>query len=382
MDWKKNLVFRNLSEGELFELAESARHVDVLAGQNVFQEGDVATDLYVLVRGTAEVFKHDAKTGAEAVLSKVSDGAVIGEMAMLDRGKRSASIRAVERCEFLVIAYDALIPPEDGRGSAEQEARLRSASMKILYNLAAGLSTRLRASNADRLTEAVDRLNMALFVLSTVALLDLYIFILAFLPSMKTRISDTTFLSIPLLAVFGLTALYFVRKSGLQLQAFGLGRHNLRRALIEGALLSIPFMALIALGKWFYLRSDPSQAGTPLLEWRAVLAYYGPARVAGTATIYAIFTFVQEFITRSGLQTPLERFLPGKHRAIIALVMSNLQFATTHLHVSVKLAVMVFFAGLFWGYLYRRHGSLFGCALNHAIVGTFIFFVLGIDVPK
>ena len=70
-------------------------------------------------------------------------------------------------------------------------------------------------------------------------------------------------------------------------------------------------------------------------------------------------------------------FLTGKYRVLVSILLSNLLFSATHLHVSVKLALLVFPVGVFWGWLYNRHTTVIGIIVSHIIVGLFALFVVG-----
>jgi membrane protease YdiL (CAAX protease family) len=95
---------------------------------------------------------------------------------------------------------------------------------------------------------------------------------------------------------------------------------------------------------------------------------------------YALFCPVQEFISRSGIQSALQNFLPdSKSRVWIAIILSNLMFSTAHSHVNLTFALLTFFPGLYWGWMYARQRSLLGVSLSHVMVGVWIFFIVGID---
>jgi NADH:quinone reductase (non-electrogenic) len=63
-------------------------------GQEVFHQGDLGDRIYSIVSGTAEVVQE--ANGRENVLARLGAGDVFGEIALLDRTNRSASIRCVE----------------------------------------------------------------------------------------------------------------------------------------------------------------------------------------------------------------------------------------------------------------------------------------------
>jgi CRP/FNR family transcriptional regulator, cyclic AMP receptor protein len=79
-------LFRN--ETELKALA---------AGQTLFKEGDPGDWMYVLMSGTA-VISVNGK-----VVEFAEEGAIVGEMGMIDEGTRSATVMAKSDCEFLPV---------------------------------------------------------------------------------------------------------------------------------------------------------------------------------------------------------------------------------------------------------------------------------------
>ncbi|HLP97287.1 MAG TPA: cyclic nucleotide-binding domain-containing protein [Sideroxyarcus sp.] len=82
-------------------LAELFRHETELhnlaAGETLFKEGDSGDLMYVLMAGHAEIVVHNR------VVETAGAGAIIGEMAMIDDGSRSATIVAKSDCAFLPI---------------------------------------------------------------------------------------------------------------------------------------------------------------------------------------------------------------------------------------------------------------------------------------
>ncbi len=82
-------------------LAELFRHQTDLqalpAGQALFKEGEQGDLMYVLMSGTAEI------TVNHRVVEVAEAGAILGEMAMIDEGARSATVIAQSDCKLFVI---------------------------------------------------------------------------------------------------------------------------------------------------------------------------------------------------------------------------------------------------------------------------------------
>ena len=67
---------------------------DLEEGDLLFGEGDKASDLAVMLRGTVGVFRGREK------LAEVKPGAVIGELALVDDQPRSADVRALSQVTY------------------------------------------------------------------------------------------------------------------------------------------------------------------------------------------------------------------------------------------------------------------------------------------
>jgi CRP-like cAMP-binding protein len=69
-------------------------------GLVIIEQGEIGTDLYLLVEGTARVERDGT------VIGEMGKNSVIGEMALIDNQRRSASVIAATHCELLAVPYD------------------------------------------------------------------------------------------------------------------------------------------------------------------------------------------------------------------------------------------------------------------------------------
>ena len=76
------------------------------AGSTIFAEGDIGQETYALISGHAEVSRQIM--GSSKVIAKISQGDVFGEMAAICKGARSATIKAIDNCEVLIISKNLL----------------------------------------------------------------------------------------------------------------------------------------------------------------------------------------------------------------------------------------------------------------------------------
>jgi signal transduction histidine kinase len=107
---RESPIFCGLAEEDLRELVDGGRQESVDAGTCLIAEGDPGDSLIVLLDGEMEVVR-DTGDG-EASLAKFGPGAFVGEMALIDEGPRTATVRATAPSEILVITkaqFDRLL---------------------------------------------------------------------------------------------------------------------------------------------------------------------------------------------------------------------------------------------------------------------------------
>lgn len=85
---RKIPVFSDLADEELRHVAALAAEVSVPAGKELVREGDYSYDVLAIEEGTASV-ERDGEHIAD-----VGPGDVVGEMGVLERSQRNATVRA------------------------------------------------------------------------------------------------------------------------------------------------------------------------------------------------------------------------------------------------------------------------------------------------
>jgi CRP-like cAMP-binding protein len=98
-------IFASLDADDLEELASIVEEVIVHANKDVFREGEAGDAVYLIVKGKVRVYVGGGDR-PEKILSELGPGSCIGEMAVLDREPRSASVRALERTRTLRVPGD------------------------------------------------------------------------------------------------------------------------------------------------------------------------------------------------------------------------------------------------------------------------------------
>ena len=143
--FKKNYLVTGLDDGEIGESAELGEVATKMAGESLIEKGEESNDLFVILDGTVNVY---TKQGDK--LGDCGPGSVLGEVALVDAGPRSANAVCVG-----VVTY-AKLPATDLRRYMTDN---RDAGFTMLANLSRVLSMRLRNSAAvmeDLRTQTVD----------------------------------------------------------------------------------------------------------------------------------------------------------------------------------------------------------------------------------
>lgn len=90
-------LFSALSRKELTLVARRAEDVKVDAGRVLVSEGATGSEFFVIIEGTAKVSRRGRK------VATLGPGAAFGELALLDKAPRNASVTAETDMELVVL---------------------------------------------------------------------------------------------------------------------------------------------------------------------------------------------------------------------------------------------------------------------------------------
>ena len=98
--------FSQLDDKELEAVRAVAAEKNYPKNAVVLTEGEIGDSLYMIQSGKVKVFIGD-ENGREIILKILGPGAFFGEMSMIDKQPRSASVRTIEASTFLVLTHNA-----------------------------------------------------------------------------------------------------------------------------------------------------------------------------------------------------------------------------------------------------------------------------------
>jgi CRP/FNR family cyclic AMP-dependent transcriptional regulator len=125
-------MFSSLNRKELGLIARTSEVIRVPKGTEIVTEGKLGHEFYLILSGSASV-----KRGGRKVAS-LSAGDYFGEMALLDKGPRTASVVADEDCELLLLGQREFmsvldqVPPVAHKLLVTMATRLREADSRAV----------------------------------------------------------------------------------------------------------------------------------------------------------------------------------------------------------------------------------------------------------
>ncbi len=136
-------IFEGLTDHELKRIAGICREVKYAPGQIVTTQGEEGDELYIVRDGLVEVTVAETSEGglSPRTVVNLGTGQVVGEMALVDRGPRSATVRCVTAAALNVIQRDAF------EKLCQSDTQI---GMVVYRNLAADLSFKLRHRHLSR----------------------------------------------------------------------------------------------------------------------------------------------------------------------------------------------------------------------------------------
>jgi CRP-like cAMP-binding protein len=90
-------LFSSCSTRDLGKIAKAADRINMVAGTTIITQGTSGKQAFVLLSGSATVKRNGKK------IATVQAGAIVGELSLLDRGSRTATVVCDTDCELLVI---------------------------------------------------------------------------------------------------------------------------------------------------------------------------------------------------------------------------------------------------------------------------------------
>lgn len=367
---KKTNIFSELSEEEIELVANAIISKTFQKNETIIHEGEKGQDLFILKSGKAEIVKeHPPYPPVQIAL--VGPGETFGEMSLLEKTPRSASVRALETTEALVLDL----------------ASVEHLHNKIVKGLSRKLSSILRKTDqnlVNLLEEKIEDFNLrvqasnlfmamifctAFYVLAQKIVIDLF--------GDLNAVSVSAF-GFSVVIFQAIAALIVIWKSEYPLEFYGISFKNWKQEVWGGILYSLPVLALFTAGKWAAIQFIPQFHNIPLFELLPEKSHYRDLYLLFTVA-YLLLIPLQEFVARGCFQGCLRKFFVNKNKVLISIIGSNLLFGAAHLVKSIPFAIGAFFMGVYWGFLYERQKTLIGVNVSHILIAVWVFYIINLS---
>jgi membrane protease YdiL (CAAX protease family) len=219
------------------------------------------------------------------------------------------------------------------------------------------------------------------FITRMLVALTCYMFSLPLIDILTPLLSSNSLVSFLFIVVFSWVVLRFMQTwPEVRTRNWHMFLARWPRQVARGLLWTIPPLLVFLVVKLSFMYARPGVY--EFFEPMTAIARKAPMNVplwATFALIYTVLSFAQEFV-RCAIQGTLEMIntassMGGHWKAILV---SDVVFASIHMHLGWAFAAQAFIAGLFFGYQFYRERSYLAVAVTHSVVGVWAVFIVGI----
>lgn len=136
----RHVPFLGLPENLLGEIYQRGEIVEVPQHANIIVEGEDTAGMYILLEGLVGVYKSEVATNKGTLLKSLTQGEAFGDMSLIDRAPRSATVVAEVDVILFHLSADVF---------ASLVASDPELGLQLYRNFASDLTGRLRSMNND-----------------------------------------------------------------------------------------------------------------------------------------------------------------------------------------------------------------------------------------
>ncbi len=344
-------------------------------GEVLLREGELNNRVFLVEAGKIEVWKGPPGRPEGVLLATLSSGACFGEIYADHAAPSSATLIASQASVVRLMAFSDL-PPNAGM----RETVALNLARTLVGHLARAHAT-VHAKHEREIGALQVATAAAGFITRMLVALAVYVLSLPFLAIITPLLPSNSIISFVFILVFGLVVVdYMKHHPEVRQSHWYMTLAHWPAKLGRGLIWTVPPLLVFVAIKLGFMHArhgampfiDPMEAikpGAPM-NWPVWASF---------AVIYTALCFAQEFI-RCAVQGTLEAIagVASTSSHWKAIIISDLVYATLHVHLGASFAVQAFIAGLFFGYEFYRERSYLAVAFSHAIVGFITVFVAGI----
>ena len=127
-------MFKHFDYKEMNKTLEIIKNKDLDSGETIITEGSTGEDMLIILDGNVQVHKGNIK------MAKLGPGAYFGEMSLIDKVKRSATIKTITPCKVMIVERTPLF------ALLRKEPRI---AMKLFWAFLQNMNRRLRQNDQE-----------------------------------------------------------------------------------------------------------------------------------------------------------------------------------------------------------------------------------------
>lgn len=372
---KHNPFGAEFTDDEVNIITQHSKVMMTEKDEYIVREGDPEPSLYIIKTGSVGLYKEQREH--EQLVTVLNDGDFVGDLAEVGGHGSTTAVRTRQPSLLIKINVTNLL----------NNPKYKSLQVKLLRKMVKQLSLEVQHKNemmlekeARQQKELKSYKALGLLATNLLVVLSIYTLMLMSLTHFVDYHGVSTFVDVALLIGFAFVMYTILKKSGYPLKSFGLSLDKWKVHVKDAILLTLPVLFFFLVLKWGLITFIPGFADIALFNPTAAFSEIGFSFSIFLLTIivYILFSIVQEFIARAGLQSALYRFLPGsKGKHMKSIILSNLLFAMAHSHIGTLFALSAFIPGLFWGWMFAKQKSFVGVCVSHMLIGIWVIFILG-----
>ncbi|MBU8907928.1 CPBP family glutamic-type intramembrane protease [Desertibacillus haloalkaliphilus] len=376
---RTNRYTADFSEQELHVLSKFCDVYMVDKGQTILKAGELNQSIFLVSFGEIGVYHSNNSHDHEELVHRLTDNDYFGEAALSEEQLEPFTNQTHKPTMLIKVNIHAIMNDRE-----HQELYIHLLHKRISDHSERKIPETLlendrmmvvHTSEERKRYQALGKLASRLLIA-----LSIYTLLLVSLTDLVATLGASTIVDVTLLIGFALMIYFIIKSSGFPLRSFGLRIDNWKQEATEAVKLTLPVLGFFMVLKWVLITFVPSFSHMSLFNVEAAFADTGftVSLFIMTIFIYIVFSVVQEFVARVGLQSAFEKFLPHtKAKMLKAILLSNLLFAVAHSHIGLVFALAAFIPGLYWGWLFARQRSLVGVSISHMLIGIWVLFLLG-----
>jgi CRP-like cAMP-binding protein len=327
-------VFRNLPDETVEKLISTLPSQTYTEGEVLLRENQANDRVFLIESGELDVWKGEPKTAGGVKLVTLKAGSCFGEMSAINGAAATANIVAATAATVRTMGLDDL-----KHDAAVQKAVTLNLA-RMLVDRLSNATVSLKSKHESEMAALKVVASASSFLTRILTALSFYMFAMPLILFIKPLLPSDSLISFFFIVAFLWVVLDFMKRSQIKQEYFHMSLQGWPRQVMVGCLWASPFMAAFLLAKMWIAHGS-----------EGAIKVFEPMRI---------------------------EMKPSTASAWKSILVSDVVFASIHMHLGSMFAFLAFIAGVVFGFMFWRAKSYLAVATAHAVYGVWAIFVIGI----